>query len=358
MDSELFNYDLPEELIAAYPVAERTHSRLMVINRKNQEISHNHFYDLPDFLPQNATLFRNNARVFKARLYGQRETGGKIECLLLHPEKEDHTKWWCMIKPGRKFKSGGRFIVSNDFYGDVIDKNEEGQLLIQWNTPNGSRVQDLADQYGEIPLPPYITAKRNETKDFDDSQHYQTVFAEKDKKVAAAAPTAGLHFTTHLLEKIKEMGIPSYDLTLHIGMGTFKPIQTNSIEEHPIHTETYQIEAETVAKLFSHKTHHVAVGTTSVRAIEHAMTHYHFSDSNYSDILADANIYIYPPYQFKGVDSLITNFHLPKSTLMCLVSAFLSPGNNTGIEWLQEIYKMAVCEKYRFYSYGDAMLIL
>lgn len=361
MKTELFDYYLPEDRIAAYPLENRADSKLLVIYRKSQHLQHLHFRDFPQLINQSWALIRNDARVFKARLYGERETGGKAECLLLNPQDfaDPHT-WWCLLKPGRKFKPGSTLKIAEGFYGEILQRNNEGQFLIHWNLddPNSS-VQDYADQYGDIPLPHYITGQREESSRFDDSNSYQTVFSNNKNKVAAAAPTAGLHFTPEIISQLKNQGVDIYDLTLHIGLGTFKPIQTKNIEDHPIHTEFYTIPSRLIEELKKPKKKHLAIGTTSTRAVEHAMRSKRFYSHDHNHGFEDfADIYIYPPSSFLGLDAMLTNFHLPQSTLLCLVSAFLTPGSADGIAWLKEIYKEAISKKYRFYSYGDAMIIL
>jgi S-adenosylmethionine:tRNA ribosyltransferase-isomerase len=359
MKTSLFDYHLPSNSIASHPLKDRSNSKLMVIDRKSQAVTHHHFYDLPDIVREDWAFIRNNARVFKARLYGKTDSGGTVECLLLNPQDFNNPNtWWCLLKPGRKFKHKGKLKIAENFFGEVVDKNQEGQFLIQWETPYGKSVQDMADKFGEMPLPPYIKAKREKNSTCNDTQSYQTVFSDQNKKVAAAAPTAGLHFTPELIHNLESKGGIFYDLTLNIGLGTFKPIQTEEIENHPIHKEFYTISNDLVNEIKNPKKKHLAIGTTSVRALEHAYKMrdlWRFDGLEYQN---EADIYIYPPANFHTIDALITNFHLPQSTLLCMISSFLTPGKSSGIQWVQQLYREAIDKGYRFYSYGDAMLIL
>ena len=359
--SEL-NYYLPEELIAQVPVENREHSRLMVIDRQKQTISHAHFQDLQNFIPKQCHIFRNNARVVQARLNGKRETGGAVECLLLSPGKSPE-QYWCLLKPGKKLLPGHSFLLHDDIKATVLEKEFQGPSLVSFEK-DGHAIPalEVADQYGRIPLPPYIDREDEKLDEFD-KKRYQTVYADPDKKVAAAAPTAGLHFSKDLISQLSSNGAHFHNLTLHVGLGTFLPITEENVEDHPIHSEYYEIPADTVRKINSQESlPKIAVGTTTVRAIEHflqSMTSN--SQQNYAAIngwIADADIYIYPPYSFRGVDMLITNFHLPNSTLLCLVSAFIHQQQRDGLQWLKEIYAEAIDQKYRFYSYGDAMLVM
>lgn len=370
MNTDLFDYDLPERLIAQTPAARREDSRLLVVERRTGKLSHCIFRDLPDLLPAGTRLFRNNAAVLQARLPGIREgSGGKVECLLLRPG-EIPTRWWCLLKPGKKAASG-TFGIEGVYRARVIAKEEctegGGEYLVEFEIllPQGN-VLDIAAQIGSLPLPPYITRSRPKDQDFSalDKERYQTVYAFRDNPVAAAAPTAGLHFSDALLEQLRERGIPQYDLTLHIGLGTFQPIKSTTIEAHPMHKEFYTIPAATREQLEIVKPEsspRLAVGTTSLRAMEDFARRRAAGDPLIpatGSVAATAGLFVYPPQTISGADIMITNFHLPKSTLMCLISTFLAPGDLRGIQWLKEIYTEAVSRNYRFYSYGDAMLIL
>jgi len=367
MDVELFNYELPPELIAQTPAARREESRLLVVNLRTGTFSHHIFADLPNLIPAGTRLFRNDAAVLQARLAGTRETGGKVECLLLRPG-EIPTRWWCLLKPGKKAASG-TFGVPGVYRARVIDKEicEEGggEYLVEFEMPGGKSVLDVAAEIGKLPLPPYIERSRPQGQDFSalDKERYQTVYARREEPVAAAAPTAGLHFSDALLKKSQEKGMRMFDLTLHVGLGTFQPIKSATIEGHSIHKEFYTIPAGTRCELEREDlaAPRLAVGTTSLRAMEDFTRRRAAGDPLIppsGSVAATAGIYIYPPSKILSAEMMITNFHLPKSTLMCLVSSFLTPDSTAGIAWLKELYAEAVRERYRFYSYGDAMLIL
>ena len=359
LSTALFDYDLPAHLIAQTPAARRDASRLLVVDRATRTMAHHHFSDLPKFLSAGDTLFRNNAAVLPARLFAQRPTGGTVECFLTRPEPaRGENTWWCLIRPGKKLPVGATFAHEKDFTGEVLEKNAEGGALIRFTIPSGESVTSLANRLGEVPLPPYITRDDTElvSKRAHDLERYQTVYANRDRQVAVAAPTAGLHFTPELFAQLTALGVSTSDITLHVGLGTFKPIMTDTVEEHAIHHELYELPVATQRALFAPTGRRIAVGTTSVRTLEDFLSQHgapltepHF---------AEAGIFIYPPRSFRGVDALITNFHQPRSTLLCLVSAFLTPGSTDGIAWLKGIYAEAIAREYRFFSYGDAMLIL
>lgn len=368
MDTELFDYTLPPELIAQTPAARREESRLLVVNRAAGTFSHHIFAELPTLVPAGTRFFRNDAAVLQARLPGERPTGGKIECLLLRPG-EIPTRWWCLLKPGKKAASG-TFGVPGVYRAHVVAKEDcaegSGEYLVEFELAGGKTVLDVAAEIGKLPLPPYIERSRPRGKDFSalDRERYQTVYARRDEPVAAAAPTAGLHFSKALIETLqRSCGVKMFDLTLHVGLGTFQPIKSATVEAHAIHKEFYTIPAGTRAELERRDaaSPRLAVGTTSLRAMEDFSRRLAAGDSLIPPegaVAATAALYIYPPAKFLSADMMITNFHLPKSTLMCLVSAFLTPGETRGIAWLKELYAEAVRERYRFYSYGDAMLIL
>ena len=362
MDSALFDYNLPMARIAQEPAAQRDASRLMVIDRKTRQVTHTKFANIGDFLPANARFFRNNAAVLKARLFGQRPTGGKVECLLLQPAA-DATTWWCLLCPGRKTLQGGRFGIENEYTAEVLNAGENGNYRVRFHLVRDESVTDLSERLGVMPLPPYIDRTIDDPRCAADNERYQTVYADFNKKVAVAAPTAGLHFTPDLITALEARGAQFHDLTLQIGIGTFHPIQVENILDHNIHHEWYEIPATTFAALQqTNPGPRVAIGTTSVRSIEDAILRIKAAPQSYltpsGSVQAEADIFIYPPARLEAVDALITNFHLPKSTLLCLVSAFLSPGDDQGIEWLLALYAEAITHNYNFYSYGDAMLIL
>lgn len=367
MDTDLFDYELPPELIAQTPAARRDESRLLVVDRAAGTFSHHVFAELPTLIPAGTRLFRNDAAVLQARLAGTRETGGKVECLLLRPG-EIPSRWWCLLKPGKK-ASAGTFGVPGVYRARVVGKEEcgdgGGEYLVEFEMPGGKSVLDVAEEIGKLPLPPYIERSRPKGTDFSalDRERYQTVYAHREHPVAAAAPTAGLHFSEELLAALRAGGVRMFDLTLHVGLGTFQPIKSPTVEAHSIHKEFYAVPAETRRELerADPASPRLAVGTTSLRAMEDFTRRRAAGDPLISPagaVAATAGIYIYPPSRILSAEMLITNFHLPKSTLMCLVASFLAPGETRGIDWLKSLYAEAVRERYRFYSYGDAMLIL
>lgn len=361
MDSSLFDYQLPIERIAQEPATQRDASRLMVVDRKTRQVTHTTFAQIGEHLPDNARFFRNNAAVLKARIFGQRPTGGKVECLLLQPA-EDAITWWCLLRPGKKTLEGGTFGVKGEFTAEVLNAGENGNYRVRFHPVRDESVTDLSERLGIMPLPPYIERSIDDPRRSADNERYQTVYADYDKRVAVAAPTAGLHFTPDLIHQLETRGAQFHDLTLQVGIGTFHPIQVDNILDHNIHHEWYEIPASAYNALQQTSPGpRVAVGTTSVRSIEDAMRRVQAQSSNCltpsGSVQAEADIFIYPPADFLAVDALITNFHLPKSTLLCLVSGFLSPGDNSGIQWLLELYAEAIAHNYNFYSYGDAMLI-
>lgn len=334
-----FNYDLPEELIAQVPIKQRDESRLMVLDRLNQTIEHKVFKDIIDYLEPGDCLVRNNTKVIPARIYGKKETGANVEFLLLNNIEGDI--WECIVRPGNKLHVGVKVI-----FGDGLLKAE-----ILDTMPGGTRkvkfyydgiFNEILDKIGLMPLPPYI---HEELKDRD---RYQTVYAKYDG--SAAAPTAGLHFTPELLEKIEAKGIKIANVTLHVGIGTFRPVKEEKVEDHEMHSEHFYIKEEDVEKINSTKKagkRVIAVGTTSCRVLET------IADENglVKETEGDTQIFIYPGYKFKCLDGLITNFHLPQSTLLMLVSAL------AGREFILKAYNEAVEQKYRFFSFGDAMFI-
>ena len=339
MKTSDFDYYLPEELIAQTPVEPRDHSRLLVYNRKEDKIYHKHFYDIKEFLKPGDLLVRNNTRVLPARMFAYTEHGGKVEILLL--KRFDLTEWEVLVKPGKKAKPGTKLTICDKLSLTVLSTIEEaGSRRVKFEFDGV--FEDIISNIGEMPLPPYITEK------LKDKERYQTVYAKVDG--SAAAPTAGLHFTENLIAEIKAMGVEIVDVLLHVGLGTFRPVKADDILEHHMHSEYYEISEESAEKINKAKKEGrrvIAVGTTSVRTLESA------SDENgfVKPVKANTEIFIYPSYKFKCVDALITNFHLPKSTLVMLVSALSSR------EKTLELYNTAVSEKYRFFSFGDSMFI-
>lgn len=362
LSTDLFDYLLPAELIAQTPAATRDQSRLLVVDRRTRTCTHHTFAELPQFLRPRDTLFRNNVAVLPARLHARRPTGGQVECFLLRPDANDRT-WRCLIKPGKKLPVGATFTApGGEFSGEIVSREPDGSAFVRFSTPGDEPITAIANRLGEVPLPPYIerqpaTLSTDDARRAQDLHRYQTVYADRARQVAVAAPTAGLHFTPELLGELTAAGIHFSDLTLHVGLGTFKPIATETVETHAIHRELYEIPAATQRALFPPLAgRRIAVGTTSVRSIEDFLSHHHAPLDR--DLVAEAGIFIYPPRDFRGVDALITNFHQPRSTLLCLVAAFLTPGSTDGITWFREIYAEAIARRYRFFSYGDAMLIL
>lgn len=354
--TDLFDYTLPPHLIAQVPAARRDGSRLLVVDRLQRTVAHHTFADLPAFLHRGDILFRNNAAVLPARLLARRPTGGQVECLLLRPVDGANT-WRCLVRPGRKLPVGAGFShPSGAFAGTIMARDADGSAQVRFETPGDEPITAVANRLGEVPLPPYINRDDNSRRTLD-RERYQTVYADNSRQVAVAAPTAGLHFTPTLLERLAAGGIRTADVTLHVGLGTFRPIATPTVEEHDIHRELYEMPVATQAFLFEPgSSRRVAVGTTSVRCIEDFLAAH--PGPRPQNHMGEAGIYIYPPRTFRGVDALITNFHQPRSTLLCLVAAFLSPGLTDGVAWLKEIYAEAIRLEYRFFSYGDAMLIL
>ena len=355
-----FDYRLPPGQIAQTPADRRDGSRLLVVDRVSRTVEHRNFDELPGFLRKGDMLFRNNASVLPARLHGQRSTGGKVECLLLRqvdsgPDRRE--TWDCLVKPGRRLQDGAEFEVAGGaLKGTILAVAGDGPARVVFSPTGPESVTEAANRAGDVPLPPYIE-RADDSLRSRDRERYETVYADRARQVAVAAPTAGLHFTPELLTRIQAGGVRVADLTLHVGLGTFRPIATASVEAHPIHAEAYEIPEETQRMLFPpFSGRRIAVGTTTVRSVEDFLSG-HVAPLEGAH-LAEASIFIYPPRLFRGVDALITNFHQPRSTLLCLVAAFLSPGASDGIDWLMDIYGDAVARGYRFFSYGDSMLIL
>ena len=333
-----FDYDLPEELIAQKPLEPRNSSRLMVLNPATQEIRHEHFYDLQRFLTPGDALIFNDTRVIPARLIGQKKTGGRVEIFLLR--RLDNLTWETLVKPGRKILEGAEIFFGEELSCKIIGRTDFGGRIVEFKFDG--IFEEILDRLGETPLPPYIHEK------LDDTERYQTVYNRV--RGSAAAPTAGLHFTAEQMTELKNFGVKLGFVTLHVGLGTFRPVQAEEIENHEMHEEFYTVPEETAAliretKLAGGKI--IAVGTTSIRTLESAAL-------DKFSVRAGSNstkIFIYPGYDFKIVDALITNFHLPKSTLIMLVSAF------AGREFILRAYQAAVENRYRFFSFGDAMFI-
>jgi len=388
LPTELFDYALPEALIAQSPCARRDDSRLLVVDRTTHTISHHRFAELPQFLRAGDTLFRNNAAVLPARLRARRiiksergastlskqgtsALGGAVECFLLRPheaEPKNASTWHCLLRPSKRLPVGATFADPNDeFTAEVLAKSDDGTALVRLSPRRANEtVPDLARRLGSVPLPPYIHREKTDGVTREDSQRahdlerYQTVYADAARPVAVAAPTAGLHFTPELLGTLATRGVALADLTLHVGLGTFRPITAETVEAHQIHRECYEIPPQTIDLLRNTTGRRIAVGTTTLRSIEHYLSQIQSGATRppARSHIAEADLFMYPPAQVRGVDALLTNFHQPRSTLLCLIAAFLSPGSTAGITWFREIYAEAIARKYRFFSYGDAMLIL
>ena len=339
MKTSDFDYYLPQELIAQTPVYPRDTSRMLVFDRENDNVEHKHFYDILDYLKEGDVLVRNNTKVLPARMFAYTPNGGKVEVLLL--KRFNLNEWEVLVKPGKKARKGAKLVFNNELSLEVLDTIEQaGSRRVRFEYQGV--FEDIISRIGEMPLPPYITEK------LQDQGRYQTVYAKHDG--SSAAPTAGLHFTPELIEKIKAKGVEIVDVLLHVGLGTFRPVKAEDISEHHMHSEYFEISKESADKINQAKKEGrrvIAVGTTSVRTLESACDQNGFV----KEIKDNTEIFLYPPYKFKCVDALITNFHLPKSTLIMLVSCLSSR------EKILEIYNQAVEQKYRFFSFGDCMFI-
>lgn len=342
MNIEDFNFDLPEELIAQTPLLDRTASRLLVLNRKTGDISHQHFTDIKGYFKKGDCLVLNDTRVLPARLHGvKQDTGANIEVLLLHQQAQD--SWEVLVKPAKKVKLGTQLIFGEGkLKASCTEIKDHGGRTLEF-TYDGI-FYEVLDELGEMPLPPYIKEQLPE------KDRYQTVFAREEG--SAAAPTAGLHFTNELLDEIRAMGVTIAFITLHVGLGTFRPVSVDQIDDHEMHSEFYHMTkdtADTLNKVKENNGRIISVGTTSTRTLE---TIARDNQGTFVEATGWTDIFIYPPYEFQAIDGLITNFHLPKSTLIMLVSAL------TNRETILSAYNEAVRERYRFFSFGDAMLIL
>ncbi len=342
---ENYNYDLPKELIAQVPSQKRENCRMMVLDRAAQSIEHKHFYDITDYFDENDVIVLNNTKVIPARLFGRKDTGAHIEVFLL--KQISDKVWEVLINPSKRVKEETLIDISPDLYVKVLTRQNEGKWLVELHYDGD--FYSILDKVGNIPLPPYIertmTDEQLKHLDYD---RYQTVYAQKEGSVAA--PTAGLHFTQEILEKLKNKGVQICNVTLNVGLGTFRPVKVENILEHKMDSEEFEICAKTAKIITEAKKQGkkiTAVGTTSVRTLETCMQKY----GEIIETIDDSTLFIYPGFEFKVVDRLITNFHLPKSTLIMLVSAF------AGKDFVFKAYEEAIKEKYKFYSYGDCMLI-
>jgi S-adenosylmethionine:tRNA ribosyltransferase-isomerase len=336
-----YDFELPVDRIAQQPTARRGDSRLMVVNRSTGEISHKQFSDLEQFIPAGDAMVLNTTRVFRARLLGIRENGTPAEVLLLRPVGE--STWEAMVHPGGKLKPGRTVHIADDLEVEIVSTTERRTRVVQLNS--SLPIERAIEKHGHVPLPPYITRADQPS----DAERYQTVYAKESG--SAAAPTAGLHFTPEMLDALAEKGVKRADLVLHVGAGTFKPVETEHPADHVMHEESYTLPARTAAILNETRAGGGkiwAVGTTSVRTLESAIG----EDGIFREKSADTRIFVRPPYKFRAVDRLITNFHLPRSTLIMLVAAF------AGYDLTMRAYQEAIGERYRLYSYGDAMAII
>jgi S-adenosylmethionine:tRNA ribosyltransferase-isomerase len=337
-----FDYELPEDLIAQQPLTKRENSKMLVVNRENKSWQDNHFYDFPTFLKKDDVLVLNNTKVFPARLLGVSETGAKIELFLVR-EKEEQV-WETLARPARRLKTGKKVFFGEKLTAEILEKTEDGRCIVRFETDG--KFEDILDEVGQTPLPPYI--KREAGTLDKDRDRYQTVFAKQ--RGAIAAPTAGLHFTPPIIEKIRDLGVKIVEITLHVGYGTFEPVRVSELSEHKVMPEQCEI-SEDVAQILnevkSKNQRIIAIGTTTTRALESSV-------SDNGEIISGkhlADITIMPGYKFRVIDGLLTNFHLPQSSLLVLVSTF------AGHELIMNSYQYAVASRYRFYSYGDCMLI-
>ena len=343
LETHDFYYDLPEELIAQYPSAERDGCRLMVLNKEEKNVEHKIFRDIIEYLRPEDMLVVNSSKVIPARLLGITEkTGSGMELLLLR--MLDNGTWETLVRPGKRAKVGARFIFSDILKAEVVEVVEGGNRIVrfEYDTDEYKSIYEVLDKIGNMPLPPYITKKLENKSD------YQTVYAKEEG--SAAAPTAGLHFTDELLARIKEKGVGYGEVTLHVGLGTFRPVKVDKLSEHEMHGEYFHIEQDVADEINRRRAaggRIIAVGTTSCRVLESVAT----DDGKVHAISGETGIFIYPGYKFKAIDALITNFHLPESTLIMLVSAL------AGKEFVMSAYEEAVKEKYRFFSFGDAMFV-
>ena len=357
--TEDFDFELPTELIAQHPTPDaRDSSRLLAVHRNENAVSHQTFPDHVKYLTKGDLLILNNTKVIPARLRGEKQgTGGKMELLLI--EEKQPNQWLVMLKPGKRVRPGTR-INLHDLNGnvshmsaEVLDKTDDGRYHVQFL--GSSPILDCVDDLGEMPLPPYIQRKDHPSE--EDKERYQTVYAEPRGSVAA--PTAGLHYTPELLDQIRHAGVEIAWVTLHVGLGTFAPVQSEWITDHKMHEERFEVTTSTlkaIQKTRSEGGKITAVGTTSLRVLESLACIWSAEDST-APIQGRTDIFIYPPYEFQLTDQLITNFHLPKSTLLMLVSAFASPGKPDGLNLIRKAYQEAVQNRYRFFSYGDAMIL-
>jgi S-adenosylmethionine:tRNA ribosyltransferase-isomerase len=339
-----FDYHLPSELIAQEPAADRDQSRMMVVERNRATLHHRHFYDLPDLLKKGDTLVLNDSKVIPARLYGKKATGAVIEILLLTQVEgpSNQPVWEVLLRPGKRVRTGTVLSFDGGGQGEIVARISDKKWLVEFQTD--LPFDDFLDRYGSTPLPPYINRKQDEADRGHDRERYQTVYAHRPGSVAA--PTAGLHFTPEILNKIKALGVTIARVTLHVGYGTFVPVEVENVEDHAMEAEYFEMSPESAA-VIAEARRVVAVGTTSTRVLESVVD----EEGKITATSGYTKLFIYPGYRFKRVNALLTNFHLPKSSLYLLTSAF------GGTELIRQAYAAAIHERYRFYSYGDCMFI-
>ena len=342
MNRSDYFFDLPQKLIAQSPAEPRDHSRLLVMDRISGELEDRYFYDIVDYLQKGDVIVINNSKVIPARLYGKKKTGANVEILLL--KQVENSRWECLVRPGKRLQQGTEVIISEAHHlsATVDDYLEDGKRLVSFSYPDGTNFYNILDEVGKMPTPPYIT------KELENNDDYQTIYARP--LGSAAAPTAGLHYTEELIEKIKNKGVEFAEVTLHVGLGTFRPVKEDDITKHIMHSESYSIDranASIIQKAKEDGRRVICTGTTSCRTLESVYAKH----QKICECHEDTDIFIYPGYEFKVMDGLITNFHLPESTLIMLVCAF------AGYDNTMNAYKHAVGDNYRFFSFGDAMFI-
>lgn len=342
MNTADFDFELPEALIAQHPAARRDGSRMMVVHADSGDVSHQSILEFPHLIESGDALVVNNTQVIPARTFGCKETGGRVECLFVEPEEGSVDEWWVMMKSSHRPKPGATIALEDAMELEVLENRSDGLNRVRVTCEGG--VLEVLNQIGEPPLPPYI---HREHLCEDDEERYQTVYASKPG--AVAAPTAGLHFTPELLQQLRDKGVKVLEVTLHVGPGTFRPVKTDTVEDHVMDAERYEVSeevAETLNQVRAEGGKVFAVGSTSVRTLETI-----YQDGRYVPGRGRSDLYIYPPYTYQAVDAILTNFHLPKSTLLMMMSAF------TTREILLDAYRQAVAENYRFFSYGDCMVL-
>ena len=355
-----FDYRLPNNLIAQYPAAPRDHSRLLILNRKNKKFVHEKFYNIEKYFKKGDLIVLNNSKVISARIYGHKKTGGRVELLLSKPINREDSVWECILKI-KNPKIGLIIDFKHKLEGKILKIKDEGIFEIKFNKEERG-FKKILNKIGDTPLPPYIAKKqKNKITKKQIKESYQTIYANSKKEGSIACPTAGLHFTKELIDNLKKKGIKFEYVTLHVGLGTFKAVKTEKIEDHKIHSEYAEVEEKTINNIIKAKkkgNRIIACGTTSIRTLETVIPKYLNNKFEIKPFFGEINTFIYPGYKYKVIDGIITNFHLPKTTLLMLVSAFISEDRKDGIKILKKAYKEVINKKYRFYSFGDAMLIV